>query len=67
MLSPPAPNPSNDSDMTTGKLHFTDWRKLPIGLTELCIATTLRCGQSFRSVMGTYQQNGVDLDRMDIG
>ncbi|CAI4216661.1 unnamed protein product [Parascedosporium putredinis] len=25
-----------------------DWRKLPLSLTELCIDTTLRCGQSFR-------------------
>ncbi|KAI4262541.1 MAG: hypothetical protein L6R42_002281 [Xanthoria sp. 1 TBL-2021] len=24
------------------------WRKLPMGLTELCLDTTLRCGQSFR-------------------
>ena len=29
-------------------LRITDWRKLPISLTELCLATTLRCGQSFR-------------------
>ncbi|RMZ89187.1 hypothetical protein DV736_g3586, partial [Chaetothyriales sp. CBS 134916] len=26
----------------------TEWRKLPVSLTELCLATTLRCGQSFR-------------------
>lgn len=26
----------------------SDWRKLPLSLTELCIDTTLRCGQSFR-------------------
>jgi len=26
----------------------TEWRKLPLSLTELCIDTTLRCGQSFR-------------------
>lgn len=25
-----------------------EWRKLPLRLTELCIDTTLRCGQSFR-------------------
>ncbi|KAF3769350.1 N-glycosylase/DNA lyase [Cryphonectria parasitica EP155] len=31
--------------MTLGK---TEWRKLPLSLTELCIDTTLRCGQSFR-------------------
>ncbi|MCJ1417068.1 8-oxoguanine glycosylase ogg1 [Xylographa parallela] len=24
------------------------WRKLPVNLTELCLDTTLRCGQSFR-------------------
>ena len=28
--------------------RITEWRKLPISLTELCLATTLRCGQSFR-------------------
>ena len=27
---------------------ITEWRKLPISLNELCLATTLRCGQSFR-------------------
>ncbi|KAJ4414816.1 8-oxoguanine glycosylase ogg1 [Neurospora sp. IMI 360204] len=32
--------------MATQKV--TDWRKLPISFTELCIETTLRCGQSFR-------------------
>ncbi|KFA72441.1 hypothetical protein S40288_09867 [Stachybotrys chartarum IBT 40288] len=26
----------------------SEWRKLPLTLTELCIDTTLRCGQSFR-------------------
>ncbi|KAI9720470.1 MAG: hypothetical protein M1812_002976 [Candelaria pacifica] len=30
------------------QVRITDWRKLPISLTELCIDTTLRCGQSFR-------------------
>lgn len=29
-------------------IRATEWRKLPITLTELCLATTLRCGQSFR-------------------
>ncbi|RKF65106.1 N-glycosylase/DNA lyase [Erysiphe neolycopersici] len=29
-------------------LTTNNWRKLPIVLTELCIDTTLRCGQSFR-------------------
>lgn len=32
--------------MATGRV--LEWRKLPISLTELCLATTLRCGQSFR-------------------
>ncbi|ROW05900.1 hypothetical protein VPNG_07991 [Cytospora leucostoma] len=29
-------------------LETSAWRKLPLSLTELCIDTTLRCGQSFR-------------------
>lgn len=29
-------------------MRATEWRKLPITVTELCLATTLRCGQSFR-------------------
>ncbi|CAG8950501.1 hypothetical protein HYFRA_00006998 [Hymenoscyphus fraxineus] len=29
-------------------LRISEWRKLPISLKELCIDTTLRCGQSFR-------------------
>ncbi|KAI0817915.1 DNA glycosylase [Xylaria sp. FL0064] len=29
-------------------LRVSEWRKLPLSLTELCIDTTLRCGQSFR-------------------
>ncbi|OCK75064.1 DNA glycosylase [Lepidopterella palustris CBS 459.81] len=29
-------------------LRSTEWQKLPVSLTELCINTTLRCGQSFR-------------------
>ncbi|KAH6660189.1 8-oxoguanine DNA-glycosylase [Truncatella angustata] len=29
-------------------LKISEWRKLPLSLTELCIDTTLRCGQSFR-------------------
>ncbi|ORY66465.1 DNA glycosylase [Pseudomassariella vexata] len=28
--------------------RVSEWRKLPVSLTELCIETTLRCGQSFR-------------------
>lgn len=31
-----------------GALKTAEWRKLPLSLTELCIDTTLRCGQSFR-------------------
>ncbi|WEW58840.1 8-oxoguanine glycosylase ogg1 [Emydomyces testavorans] len=30
--------------------HFSEWRKLPVSLTELRISTTLRCGQTFRSL-----------------
>ncbi|POS76262.1 N-glycosylase/DNA lyase [Diaporthe helianthi] len=29
-------------------LGTSQWRRLPLSLTELCIDTTLRCGQSFR-------------------
>ncbi|KAH7416926.1 DNA glycosylase [Cadophora sp. MPI-SDFR-AT-0126] len=29
-------------------MRVSDWRKLPVSLAELCIETTLRCGQSFR-------------------
>jgi len=29
-------------------MRAMQWRKLPVSLTELCIDTTLRCGQSFR-------------------
>ncbi|OTA64622.1 8-oxoguanine DNA-glycosylase [Hypoxylon sp. EC38] len=29
-------------------IRLSEWRKLPLNLTELCIETTLRCGQSFR-------------------
>ncbi|PSN59621.1 DNA glycosylase [Corynespora cassiicola Philippines] len=29
-------------------VRASEWQKLPISLTELCINTTLRCGQSFR-------------------
>ncbi|KAA8570408.1 hypothetical protein EYC84_002697 [Monilinia fructicola] len=31
-----------------GNLRISEWRKLPVSLAELCIDTTLRCGQSFR-------------------
>lgn len=29
-------------------MQVHEWKKLPVSLTELCINTTLRCGQSFR-------------------
>ncbi|KAL8943747.1 MAG: hypothetical protein Q9216_000853 [Gyalolechia sp. 2 TL-2023] len=29
-------------------MRIIAWRKLPVSLTELCLDTTLRCGQSFR-------------------
>ncbi|OAG08857.1 uncharacterized protein CC84DRAFT_1087356 [Paraphaeosphaeria sporulosa] len=29
-------------------VRAAEWHKLPLSLTELCINTTLRCGQSFR-------------------
>ncbi|KAK8205519.1 8-oxoguanine glycosylase ogg1 [Zalaria obscura] len=35
---------------TMGALNLQEWQKLPVSLAELCINTTLRCGQSFRSV-----------------
>ncbi|KAK3393184.1 DNA glycosylase [Podospora didyma] len=31
-----------------GAVRSTEWRRLPLSLTELCIDTLLRCGQSFR-------------------
>jgi len=31
-----------------GVLNLQEWQKIPIALTELCINTSLRCGQSFR-------------------
>ncbi|KAI1006925.1 hypothetical protein K3495_g1290 [Podosphaera aphanis] len=29
-------------------MSISEWRKLPISLTEICLDTTLRCGQTFR-------------------
>ncbi|KAI1645624.1 DNA glycosylase [Daldinia loculata] len=29
-------------------IRVSEWRKLPLNVTDLCIETTLRCGQSFR-------------------
>ncbi|KAK3694078.1 DNA glycosylase [Podospora appendiculata] len=34
--------------MGTQRVTTTGWQKLPLSLAELCIDTTLRCGQSFR-------------------
>ncbi|KAI0483025.1 DNA glycosylase [Xylariaceae sp. FL0804] len=34
--------------MSKPGIRVSEWRKLPLSLTELCIDTTLRCGQSFR-------------------
>jgi len=31
-----------------GAINVAEWQKLPVSLSELCINTTLRCGQSFR-------------------
>lgn len=33
---------------TMSQIRSIDWKKIPVSLTELCIDTTLRCGQSFR-------------------
>jgi N-glycosylase/DNA lyase len=35
--------------MTLAKIM--EWKRLPVAMTELCLATTLRCGQSFRCVV----------------
>lgn len=35
-------------NLAMGVIKTAEWRKLPLSLTELCIDTTLRCGQSFR-------------------
>lgn len=37
------------------------WRKLPVSLTELCLDTTLRCGQSFRYMAIGSSRSGVPL------
>jgi N-glycosylase/DNA lyase len=34
--------------MTPVMTRISEWRKVPVPLAELCLATTLRCGQSFR-------------------
>lgn len=46
-------NPGTNLSIIPTKMaagRILNWRKLPISLSELCIDTTLRCGQSFRSV-----------------
>lgn len=35
-------------------MRALQWRKIPVNLAELCLDTTLRCGQSFR-YFGIYQ------------
>jgi N-glycosylase/DNA lyase len=43
---------------------FTEWRRLPVSLSELCINTTLRCGQSFRLVsLTSFTPNVLTLSR----
>ncbi|SMY23880.1 unnamed protein product [Zymoseptoria tritici ST99CH_1A5] len=39
-----------------GGLNLAEWQKLPMSLSELCINTTLRCGQSFR-----WRKNDLDV------
>ena len=36
------------SSITMAKVMVSEWKKLPVSLAELCLDTTLRCGQSFR-------------------
>ena len=37
-----------DSPGFMATIRFTEWRQLPVSITELCLETSLRCGQSFR-------------------
>lgn len=39
---------ASESYQAMSAMLFSEWRKLPVSLTELCLDTTLRCGQSFR-------------------
>lgn len=41
----------------------TEWQKLPVTLGELCINTTLRCGQSFRWQKINHEWWAPDLAR----
>ena len=36
------------------KTPALQWRRIPVSLVELCLDTTLRCGQSFRYVQQFY-------------
>jgi hypothetical protein len=40
--------PRFHSPFPMANVRVSEWRKLPVSLAELCIDTTLRCGQSFR-------------------
>lgn len=42
---------------------FSEWRRLPVSLSELCINTALRCGQSFRSVLFNSYRTTLTLSR----
>lgn len=39
-------------------LRAAEWHRLPTSLTELCIDTTLRCGQSFRYFIHAFAARG---------
>lgn len=39
---------TSDNKFNMAKLMATEWKKIPVSLAELCLDTTLRCGQSFR-------------------
>ena len=40
-------------------MQAIQWRKLPVSLKELCIDTTLRCGQSFRLVSSKSREKEI--------
>lgn len=42
------PDRYNLTYIVMGVPRLSEWRKLPLSLTELSINTTLQCGQSFR-------------------
>lgn len=39
---------ASNISIAMGVPRVSEWRKLPLSLTELSINTTLQCGQSFR-------------------